>query len=97
MDTCDIEYHDDNTQELLNDYLKKLQSVSLVITDRLHGMILSYITDTPCIVFRIITGKLSLHMKRGCEAKILFTYSILKIAIWVSWKYDKYYSKSRKA
>lgn len=51
MDTCDIEYHDDNTQELLNDYLKKLQSVSLVITDRLHGMILSYITDTPCIVF----------------------------------------------
>ena len=51
MDTCDIEYHDDNTQELLNDYLKELQNVSLVITDRLHGMILSYITDTPCIVF----------------------------------------------
>lgn len=51
MDTCDIKYHDDNTQELLNDYFKKLQTVSLVITDRLHGMILSYITDTPCIVF----------------------------------------------
>ena len=40
-----------NAQKLLDDYLTRLQSISLVITDRLHGMILSYITKTPCIVF----------------------------------------------
>lgn len=51
MDTCDVEYKEDNAQKLLDDYLTRLQSVSLVITDRLHGMILSYITRTPCIVF----------------------------------------------
>lgn len=51
MDTCDVEYHDDNAQEILDNYLVRLQTMSLVITDRLHGMILSYITKTPCIVF----------------------------------------------
>lgn len=51
MDTCDVEYKEDNAQKLLDDYLMRLQSISLVITDRLHGMILSYITKTPCIVF----------------------------------------------
>lgn len=51
MDTCDVEYHEGNAQELLDKYLARLQTMSLVITDRLHGMILSYITKTPCIVF----------------------------------------------
>ena len=51
MDTCDVEYKEDNAQKLLDDYLTRLQSIGLVITDRLHGMILSYITRTPCIVF----------------------------------------------
>ena len=51
MDTCDVEYKEDNAQKLLDDYLMRLQSISLVITDRLHGMILSYIAKTPCIVF----------------------------------------------
>lgn len=51
MDTCDVEYKEDNAQKLLDDYLTRIQSISLVITDRLHGMILSYITRTPCIVF----------------------------------------------
>lgn len=51
MDTCNVEYKEDNAQKLLDDYLIRLQTKSLVITDRLHGMILSYITKTPCIVF----------------------------------------------
>lgn len=51
LDTCDIEYVNDNSQLLLDNYLAKLQTVGLVITDRLHGMILSYVTKTPCIVF----------------------------------------------
>ena len=51
MDTCNVEYIEDNAKDLLDDYLNRLQTMSLVITDRLHGMILSYITRTPCIVF----------------------------------------------
>lgn len=51
MDTCDIKYEEGNAQELLDNYLARLQTKGLVITDRLHGMILSYITKTPCIVF----------------------------------------------
>ncbi len=31
--------------------IKSFQSVSLVVTDRLHGMIFAVITGTPCIVF----------------------------------------------
>ncbi|OUP46153.1 polysaccharide pyruvyl transferase family protein [Pseudoflavonifractor sp. An187] len=31
--------------------IKVFQSSQVVITDRLHGMILSYITHTPCVVF----------------------------------------------
>lgn len=50
-DTCDIVYKNDNAQELLDGYISELQTVGLVLTDRLHGMILSYITKTPCIVF----------------------------------------------
>ena len=58
IDTCDIEYSDGNEQELLSNYLENLQMVRLVITDRLHGMILSYITKTPCIVFDNNNGKI---------------------------------------
>ncbi len=48
-DTCDIVYNDNRT-ELINKFINNLSNKKLVITDRLHGMILSYITDTPCIV-----------------------------------------------
>lgn len=48
-DTCDIVYND-NRLELLNNFINNLSQKKLVITDRLHGMILAYITDTPCIV-----------------------------------------------
>ena len=50
LDTCDIEYKKDDLEKILQEYMDKLQEVKFVITDRLHGMILSYITKTPCIV-----------------------------------------------
>lgn len=50
MDTCDVWNDRNNLEELLEDYIRQLQGVGLAITDRLHGMILCYITGTPCIV-----------------------------------------------
>lgn len=38
-------------REALQAKWKQFQSAEFVLTDRLHGMIISYITGTPCIVF----------------------------------------------
>lgn len=57
-DTCDITYKKDNEKKLLEIFLNKLQSVQLVVTDRLHGMILCYISHTPCIVIDNKNGKI---------------------------------------
>lgn len=40
----------DEKMNYLNDILVSFSNAKLVITDRLHGMIFSYITSTPCIV-----------------------------------------------
>ncbi len=37
--------------------LKEFAACEMVLTDRLHGMIFSYITSTPCIAFDNSTGK----------------------------------------
>jgi len=57
MDTCNVNLSNDLTQELEN-YLHKLSSCKLAITDRLHGMIFCYITKTPCIVIGINNPKI---------------------------------------
>lgn len=46
-----IVFDEKNRRALLNDVLEQYSSSEIVITDRLHGMILAYITNTPCIVF----------------------------------------------
>lgn len=49
--------HVGNSQDLnqlyceLDKLIEEFQQASVVVTDRLHGMILSYISHTPCIVF----------------------------------------------
>lgn len=43
---------------ILNEKFKELQESKLVITDRLHGMIFSAITETPCVVFTSLTHKI---------------------------------------
>lgn len=48
-------------EQLLNDKLSEFLTSSLVITDRLHGMIFSAITETPCVVFSSLSPKI-----RGC-------------------------------
>lgn len=39
-------------EKLVLDKLKQISKHKLVVTDRLHGMIFSYITGTPCLVFK---------------------------------------------
>lgn len=50
LDTCDVIISGNGYSEL-NDYLAILSSSKMVFTDRLHGMIMSYITGTKCVVF----------------------------------------------
>jgi pyruvyl transferase EpsI len=45
--------------EELNNIWKQYKSSELVITDRLHGMIFAYITNTPCLVFLNNNHKIS--------------------------------------
>ncbi len=40
-----------NRRRIVDNQLKKISQCSLLITDRLHGMIFAAITGTPCIVF----------------------------------------------
>lgn len=49
-DTCVDNYENDKKYELLFNKINEIASKKIVITDRLHGMILCYITNTPCIV-----------------------------------------------
>lgn len=44
--------------EEMKSLVNKFRSYRLVVTDRLHGMILSYITRTPCIVFPSLDKKI---------------------------------------
>lgn len=58
-DTCDITVEaETDLQKLLNSYISEISKMKLVITDRLHGMILAIIAGTPCIVFDNNNGKI---------------------------------------
>lgn len=43
--------------DTVNELLNRFAECDLVITDRLHGMLCSYLTDTPCIVLDNATNK----------------------------------------
>lgn len=47
----------DLRKRLVREKLNEFASQELVLTDRLHGMIFSYITSTPCIALDNATGK----------------------------------------
>lgn len=49
----DVNFVDDlNRKKLLEEKWRQIASHELVVTDRLHGMIFSYLTKTPAVVFR---------------------------------------------
>lgn len=45
-------------ERTVRDKFKQLNTCKLVVTDRLHGMIFSAVTETPCIVFGSYTHKI---------------------------------------
>lgn len=57
----EVDFSMENRKRMLEDLLKVFYSSKLVVTDRLHGMILSYITNTPCIVLPCNNKKI-----KGC-------------------------------
>ncbi len=60
MDTHTYKYIPEPEGELyVNDLLERIQEYDLVITDRLHGMLLAYASGTPCIAFDNFTHKVS--------------------------------------
>ena len=50
-------------EEYVNSTLDLISSYKLCITDRFHGMIFSYITNTPCIVFDSLDSKIESGVK----------------------------------
>lgn len=50
---------DENRFELVREKMQQFADAKLVITDRLHGMIFSALTGTPCIVFENYNHKIS--------------------------------------
>lgn len=49
----------DNRNERVRRLLDQISGAQIVVTDRLHGMILCAVTDTPCIAFDNVSGKVS--------------------------------------
>lgn len=49
----------DNRHSMVNSKLEEFGKAEVVITDRLHGMIFAYLTNTPCIAIDNITKKSS--------------------------------------
>lgn len=49
----------DQRSECFDAKLNEFASAKLVVTDRLHGMIFAYITNTPCIAFDNLSKKVS--------------------------------------
>lgn len=54
-----IHFNLENKHLLFQKIIKKFMSAELVITDRLHGMVLALITKTPCIAFDNSNKKIS--------------------------------------
>lgn len=78
INSCDEEKH-------FYDLLEKFAKSKVVITDRLHGMIFSIITNTPCIVFDNSNHKISATYKTWLKdfktVKFLEDYDDEKIQI----------------
>ena len=47
--TTEIDVKKENPDKIFYEYIDNLKQTGVVLTDRLHGMIISYITNTPCI------------------------------------------------
>lgn len=67
-DTCDDDFANDKETKLA-EFIEEMSTKKLVVTDRLHGMILAYITKTPCIVFENSNHKIRSTYETWLESK----------------------------
>lgn len=87
--------------EFLNEKFKQFQTAEIVITDRLHGMILSAITGTPCIAFGNFNHKVKLSFEwlrhlgyiEFCEGYSEFDNALEKITQVKNPKYDNTFAR----
>lgn len=89
-------------EKTLSDKLEEFSSYKLVITDRLHGMIFSVITGTPCIAIDNLTKKVSgvydwikdlEYVKMSDPNKIEDTFECMKTCMEKKYTYvPKYYN-----
>ena len=66
--------NDENREQLLNEKFSEFQNASLVLTDRLHGMIFCVITGTPCIALNNVSKKI-----QGVKDLWLNNFSFIKL------------------
>lgn len=59
----DIDVGKESREKYIYEALNKIHSHKLCITDRFHGLIFSYITNTPCIVFDSVDHKIKYGAK----------------------------------
>lgn len=98
-DTQMDDYCKENREQLLKQKIEEFQSAELVITDRLHGMIFSVITGTPCIAFDNFNAKVKnvyLYLKDNCNVKLVcdfkkFTEAYEQLCGKISNSYDEKY------
>ena len=75
--------------------LAEYQKCSVVITDRLHGMIFAYLTGTPCVVFDNLTRKISgVYSKWLKDAEGIYLISDNPENVWM--KKESIVSNSKK-
>lgn len=71
-DTCNVNITGNGYEEL-DEFISIILKKELVITDRLHGMILSYVTDTPCIALDNNNQKISSTYETWLSSQSLVT------------------------
>lgn len=57
IDESELPINQRNRKRIVENKLREFGSKELIVTDRLHGMIFAFITDTPCLAFPNTNGK----------------------------------------
>jgi len=83
MDESELPVTWKNRKSVVERKLEEFGTKRLILTDRLHGAIFAYITDTPCIAYPNANGK----VERVCNylsdnGNVRFTRTVDSKCIW---------------
>lgn len=81
---------DDSRIDIINAKLDEFAEAKLIITDRLHGMVLAYLANTPCIVLNNYNYKIKgvYEWISACD-NVIFVKDINEIGIYIERLYGK--------